>query len=636
MPEASGSEAPGPADTLRELHRTGRLAAEYPRVAGLLAGLSDTELLQAGHLLARLDPADVTAEHPDTPSLTVAVTGHGTLPALVPALTAQLARHGLLLRPHVGDFDGYVFDLGDPDSGLYAARPDLVTCVLDPAVIFDDVPVPWRPDDVERAWERKLKLIDGLAERFEAAGRGVLVLNTVPLPRRFPAQLVDHLARARLGAVWREANARLLRMAERRPSVYVLDLDPLVADGVPADDLRQSVYAKAHLSAGLLAEYAREVGHIARHLTGRTAKALALDLDGTLWGGVLGEDGPEGIEIGEGMRGEAFGAFQRVVKQIGAQGVLLAAVSKNDLEPVRAVLDSHPGMTLREKDFVRIAASWGPKNESIADLAATLNIGTDAFVFVDDSPYECGLVRHSLPGVTVIRVDGEPALHLDRLLRDGWFTTRELTADDRARVDRYRVEVVRKDFLDGFESIEDYLHELRVEVRLTAADDADTARISQLTQRTNQFNLTGLRLGRTEVRERVADPDALVLAVRTRDRFGDNGLVGAVLTRRVGATVHIENFLLSCRVFSRGIEPTALAAILRYARSTGAEEVLADYRKTAKNHGARDFYPRYGFEQVAEDGPTTTYRHDLADIVDTPDHITLTEELRPADLAGDA
>ncbi|MDN3359002.1 HAD-IIIC family phosphatase [Actinomadura sp. DC4] len=615
------------AGRLGELHRAGRLAAEYPQVSGVLADLSGPDLLRAGHLLARLDPDEVLREHPGVPVVTVAITGHGTLAPLVPALTAELARHGVVLRSCVSGFDGYVFDLSDPGSDLYAAGADLTLCVLDPAVVFDEVPVPWRPADVERVAAEKLGLLTRLAGRFAEAGRGTLVLNTLPLPRHLAAQLTDHRSRALLGAVWREANARLLRLAETRTELVVLDLDPLLAEGVAAHDPRLDAYAKAHLSPDLLARYAREVGHLAREVAGRTKKCLVLDLDETVWGGVLGEDGADGIEVADGHRGEAFRSFQRVAKQIASQGVLLAAVSKNDPEPVRAVLRDHPGMTLREEDFVRVVANWRPKHENLRELAEALNLGVDAFVFVDDSAYECGLVRRELPGVAVVRVDDEPARHVERLLADGWFDVRTVTADDRARVARYRDELTRKDFLDGFDSIEDYLRELRITVRVSAAEEPDVPRVSQLTLRTNQFNLTTRRLQPAEVRALVEDPSAYAIAIRAADRFGDSGLVGAVFASRDGDAVTIDNFLLSCRVFSRGIEQAGLSAVLRTARESGATAVYGVYRPTARNGVVRDFYPRYGFRPVAEDGTAVTYRHDLADIVPAPGHIDLTENL---------
>jgi FkbH-like protein len=629
QPSSSTPVPQSPVNSLLELSRGGRLVTDYPLVRGLLAGLPEPELSRAGRLLARLDPDEIRHRHPAVPNVTIAVTGHGTLSALIPVLTGELARHGLLLRPVLGAFDSYVTDLLNPASKLYAAQADLVLCVLDPAVLFDEVPLPWDPDTVQRVAHAKLNLIERLAAQFESTGNGSLVLNTMPLLRSFDAQLVDFRSRARLGAVWRETNARLLRLPENHPSVVVVDMDPLIATGVEASDARLSTYAKAHLSEGLLACYAREIGHLARHMAGFTKKCLVLDLDGTLWGGALGEDGIEGIEIGDGYRGEAFLAFQRVIKQIGSQGVIVAAVSKNDPEIVQQALREHPRMALREEDFVEVIADWRPKHENIAALADRLGLPTDSFVFVDDSRYERELVRRELPGVEVVDVDDEPSLHIEKLLRDGWFVTTELTEEDRVRARNYRVERARRSFLDTFGSASDYLDELGITVRLGRVAESDIPRISQLTLRTNQFNLTTRRLPPPAVRELVADPSTVVLAIRASDRFGDNGLVGAVFLRRVDDAIHIENFLLSCRVFSRGIEQACLARILRYAHATGAHAVFAAYRPNAKNSGVANFYPRYGFTLIGDDnsGDLTTFRHALTDIPAEPSHVRLVDAI---------
>ncbi len=627
MVRTGGSAADSPADVLLALSRSGRLGAEYPLVRSLVSALSGPELLRAGRLLARLDPAEVVRQHPAVPSVRIAVTGHGTLSALIPALTAELARHGMVLRPFLADFDSYVFDLSNPASSLHAERADLVLCVLDSTVVFDEVPVPWSPEDVERAFAAKLRLLGQLATTFESACRGTLVLNTMPLLRRFSGQLVDTRSRARLGAVWRQANAQLLRLPDLHRSVVVVDLEPIMADGVAASDVRLSVYAKAHMSPDLLAGYAHEVGHLARQTSGFTKKCLVLDLDNTLWGGVLGEDGIEGIEVGDGYRGEAFLAMQRVVKQIGSQGVLVAAISKNDQELVGQALNEHPRMAVREEDFVQIIANWQPKHDNLAALAETLGLAADSLVFVDDSTYECQLVRRELPGVAVVNVDDEPALHVKKLLHDGWFDVRELTAEDRVRASRYRGELARKTFLDGFDSLEDYLRELDVSVHLEQAAERDVMRISQLTLRTNQFNLTTQRLQPNEVRQLIEDAAAQVLAIHASDRFGDNGLVGAIFTRHESDLLHIDNFLLSCRAFSRGIEQASLSRVLQRARASGFRAVLATYRPSTKNHGVADFYPRHGFVSTASHETTITFRHDLAQIASAPAYVRVNESL---------
>ena len=626
-PVLPSDATPDTVGELLKLFSTGQAVARYPRVADLLATAAPEEFARACHPLARLDPDEVLKAHPDRTTVTIAITGHGTLSTLVPPLTGELARHGMLLRPFVSDFDSYVFDLMDPGSDLYGHGADLTLCVLDPMVIFDEVPAPWRPADVKQVFDEKLRTLERIAATFGAGAHGTLVLNTMPLPRRFSAQLVDHRSRSELGAIWREANAGLLRMAQEAPGLVVIDVDPLVAEGVAVTDPRMSTYAKAHLSSELLARYAREIGHLARHVIGKTKKCLVLDLDGTLWGGVLGDDGVEGIELSGSPRGEAFNSVQRVVKQIGSQGVLIAVVSKNELALVREAFRERLDAVLREDDIVRIIANWRPKHDNLTELAQALNLGLDSFVFVDDSALECGLVQSELPGVSVIRVDGDPALHVEKILRDGWFDSPVLTVEDQQRVARYQDELVRKDFLDTFDSVQDYLRELKVAVRLTAVQDSEIPRVSQLTLRTNQFNLTTRRLQQAQVRDLTADPASRVLVIHSRDRFGDNGLVGAVFIRQDGDVLRIDNFVLSCRVFSRGVEQAALAAILDHARAGGMRAVYGTYCPSKKNGAVKDLYPRYGFTPATEDGATLVFRHDLRQIPDRPEHVSLYEEL---------
>ncbi|GAA4254361.1 HAD-IIIC family phosphatase [Dactylosporangium darangshiense] len=606
------------------------LLAEYPDLPARLAEAGPDELLRTGRLLQRIDPADLRAKHPSLPAVSAAIVGHGTLATLRTALTAEAARHGLVLEATVGDFDGYVFDLGDPGSTVYQRQPQIVLCALDAEEVFANLEPGWTAEDAGAAAEALAGRVAGLAEHYVAHGTGVLVLNTVPLPAIHAHQLVDYRSRARLGIAWRAANTRLLELAATDPRIVVLDLDPIAAEGIAVHDPRMSTYAKAHLSDALLLRYARQAGHLCRALAGRTRKVLALDLDNTVWGGVLGDDGIDGIEVHETYRGEAFRAFQRVARQLGTQGVLLAAVSKNDLEPVQQALREHPGMTLREDDFAHVTANWQPKSDNLARLAETLNLGLDAFVFADDSPYECGLVRAELPQVAVVQLDDEPARHVTKLLRDGWFDALDVTAEDRARTALYRQEAQRSSFLQRFDSIEEYLAGLEVTVAFDAARAEHVPRLSQITLRTNQFNLTTQRLQQSDVRARLDDPAHLVLTIHAGDRFGDNGLVGAVFARRSADRLDIDNMLLSCRVFARGIEQTCLAALLRHARATGVREVHAGYVATAKNGNVRDLFPSYGFAVATDDGASRTFRHDLTDVIEPAPHVRLVTQLEGA------
>ncbi|SEK59271.1 HAD-IIIC family phosphatase [Streptacidiphilus jiangxiensis] len=633
--EASGPEPESAFDRLRALNTEGRLAAEFPSLPSLLAevaaGESGTaDLARAGQFLARVAPDDILAAHPDTTVVSVAVAGHSTVGPVAGPLTAELARHGFALRLSLGDFDGYLRELQDPESHLHTAGTDLALVILDAQAVFDELPPVWRVEDLERAATGKLAQLAVLVERFAAReGAGTLVLNTLPLHRHHTHQLVDLKSRAALGVAWREFNAGLLKLAARHERVVVVDLDPLVAQGGSLNEPRMASYAKANLGEELLARYAREIGHLARTLKGRSKKVLVVDLDNTMWDGILGDDGADGIAAATTFRGEAFGNFQKIVRQIGSQGVLLAISSKNDQEPVLEVLRTHPDMQLRDTDFVRINANWNPKDANLRDIADRLNLGIDSFVFVDDSPFETGLVASSLPEVAVVRLDEEPALHIDKLLADGWFDVRELTAEDRERGALYRVEADRQDLLDSSGSMEEYLDKLGVKVQVAVVGDGDLARVAQLTLRTNQFNLTTERLQPAEVRARLDDPAHLVLSVRSGDRFGDNGVVGALFAHREGERLHIDNLILSCRVFARGIEQTTVASLLAHARDgLGVTEVTAAYRPTKKNHRVKDFWPSLGFEQTSEtEEGELGFTHSLAALPEVPTYVHLDADL---------
>ncbi|MGW3652018.1 HAD-IIIC family phosphatase [Streptomyces sp. NPDC000878] len=624
-----------PLDRLRSLRR---YAPEVPALLAELAAGPDPfgALQSAGRALARLDPADGTPLH-DEDRVTVTISGSGTLDGLTASLTAEFARHGLQLDAVTRDFGAWERDLLDTGSALYAPTTALSLCVLDASVLFAPLPLPWTVADAASAADELLARLDSLAARHGEHASGLLVLNTLPLLHTHTHQLVDLRARAELSALWREFNAGVLRLALRHPRTQVIDLDPLVAAGGPVRDARLAAYAKARLGSELLARYAREVGHLARALRGRTRKVLVLDADQTLWDGVLGDVGPEGIAAAGTIRGEAFGGFQRVVRQLAAQGVLLAVCSKNDPEPLLTVLREHPDMVLREPDFVRVQASWGPKDAGLRQIAGRLNLGTDSLVLADDSAFERGQVAGALPAVALVPLDDEPALHAERLLADGWFDVPELTDTDLRRAAQYRSEGDRQRLREGAQSYEEYLAQLGVVVELAAlrTDQVSrTARVAQLTQRTNQFNLTPRRMSAPEVREYADAPDGLVLTVGTRDKFGDNGLVGAVFVRRDRTTGwHIENALLSCRVFGRGIEQAVFAALLEGAREAGTPAVYGSYRPSARNGRVRELYPTLGFEATdgtgepdgpdRMDGTTAVFRHPLLVLPEVPAHITL-------------
>ena len=605
---------------LRASAERGHLAADYPSVAPLLAGLDRADLARAGRLLVRLDPDEVLRHHPGTRTVTAVLTGSSTLGGLTAPLTAELARTGLLLRPHLSDYDQWTADLAGPPP---VEAPDLLLCLLDAEAVLRTLPSPWRVEDAERAAAETLAQLTALAERHDRDGSGTLVLNTVPLLPGHTRQLLDHASRTGLGILWREFNIGLLRLAARLDRVSVVDLDPLLAEGGPVHDVRLAAYAKAQFGDELLARYAREAAQLARARFGQTRKVLVLDLDGTLWDGVLSDDGPDRIAAAGTLRGESFGRFQRVVRQLGSQGVLLAVSSKNDREPVLDVLREHPDLVLRADDFAAVEADWSPKAGHLLSIAGQLGLALDSLVHVDDSPVECALIRAAHPGVAVVELGDDPAEHVQRLLAEGWFDVPALTSEDRARPAQYQAEAARRDALPESPSA-DHLASLAMEVALSPVQPHEIDRVAQLTLRTNQFNLTGERLQAADVRARLADGDRRVLAVRSRDRFGDQGVVGVVFISRTRSGLRLDNVLLSCRVLSRGVEQAVLAAVLTEAAAVGLTSIDATFRPTPRNQRNRDFYPSLGFQPLSACPQTLDFRHDLTSLPDVPAHLFLT------------
>lgn len=619
-----------PLARLRDLAGQGDLTEHYGSVAGILAGIAadgtTADLIRAGTLLKRLDPDLVKERHPGTQAVSLAVTGWSTLDGLIAPLTAELARHGWVLEPDISDFASYRKDLSDTTGRLYTGSFEAVLCVLDAQAVLDRLPGPWTASDVEAAASDFGTELEELTERYLTEGSGRLVLNTIALPRSLTHQIIDHATRCQIGIVWRELNIRLLRLAARSDRIAVIDMEPLMAASGPLSDARMAQYAKMRLSDELLAAYAREVAHLLRAFRGRSRKVLVLDLDNTLWDGILGDDGPDGITAASTLRGEAFGAFQRVVRQLASQGVLLAVCSKNEENPVLHVLSAHPDMALRQQDFVKIVANWQPKDANLRLIAQDLDLGLDSFVFVDDSPAECGLVASTLPQVAVVGLNDEPALHVERLLMDDWFATPRLTDEDRRRSESYHTLAARQQLRDAAGSAESYLRDLGVTVTVSRAKGFEAERLSQLTLRTNQFNLTGERLSAAEVTTRGADPEYLVLSVRSADRFGDNGLIGAVFARPRGSELHIDNMLLSCRVFDRGVETAAMVSLLTHARALGRTAVTGTYRATERNRRFADFYPTLGFTRGDSTEAEAEFRHSLEEVPGVPDHLQLAND----------
>ena len=330
-----------------------------------------------------------------------------------------------------------------------------------------------------------------------------------------------------------------------------------------------ALFARQPIASAALNDLARLHVRYLRALAGKARKCLVLDLDNTLWGGVVGEQGPLGVALGADYPGSAFVAFQRAVRDLQKRGVILAIASKNNPPDVDEVFEKNQAMLLRKSDFAVLEVGWNEKTESLVRIAKKLNIGLDHLVFVDDNPVECSRVEEVLPAVRVICLPEQPELIVDALFADGLFDTLSLSAEDMQRTELYQrreqAEAMRRDDVP----IEEFYRDLNMSVVLAPVRPASLARAAQMTQKTNQFNTTTIRCSEADVSARLAANDWWVRTVKVADRFGDHGITGLVMARANNDHVDIETFLLSCRVIGRTVETAILARLAALGEGRG-------------------------------------------------------------------
>jgi len=347
-------------------------------------------------------------------------------------------------------------------------------------------------------------------------------------------------------------------------------------------------------------------------ILGINRKCLVVDLDGTLWGDVIGDVGLEGIELGEGTpRGEAFKAFQQHLKTLHDRGVLLAVCSKNDEANARLPFERHPETVLRMDDFSAFYANWKPKSENLRAIAQELDLSPAALVFVDDNLAECEQVRQALPEVGIVELPEDPAIYPRELDAGCWFETVRITDEDRKRNEQYRLRTLTQQVSEQAVDLSDFLASLQMQAKIERIDDTNLARTTQLINKTNQFNLTTRRLTQSEVQRISEDSSHESLAVRLADRFGDHGLISVMTSHVDGRALVIDDWLMSCRVLKRGIERFLRNELVTRARDRGLEEIRGIFIPTGRNELVRDLYSELGFEMIEDDAARIEYRLDL-------------------------
>jgi len=536
-----------------------------------------------------------------------------------PALVVQGFLSGLAVQIHRGGFGQFRQEIVDPDSRLYGFEPEFVIL----AVEGED----WAPmlyhqflDHTEASLnaciaqigDEARALVQALRRRSAAT---VLMHNFAP-PRRSRLGILDAQLAGGGQAQWvHRMNEALAAVCRESQGTYVVDYAGLVArfGATRWYDERMRLYARAPIAADQWGHLAAEYMRYCRAVRGLAKKCVVVDLDNTLWGGVLGEDGPYGIRLGSEYPGSAYRAFQQELLNLTRRGVLLAIASKNNVADVDEVFAQNTNMVLKPEHFSSLQIHWQPKTESLAWIARQLNIGLEHMVFIDDNPVECEEVSRALPMVKVICLPRQPELFVDALLEDGLFDALALSAEDSRRGELYRQRDQAEALRAESGSLEEFYRSLGMEVTIAPVSKPSLARAAQLTQKTNQFNVTTVRCTEAELVERMRSGEWLLATVSVRDRFGDNGIVGLLMARPDRRALDIDTLLLSCRVIGRSVETAMLAFVCAEAGRRGLSEVRGRIVPTAKNVPVRQVFAHHGFTQVANgDSGETAWRLSLA------------------------
>ncbi|HEX3880552.1 MAG TPA: HAD-IIIC family phosphatase, partial [Bryobacteraceae bacterium] len=409
-------------------------------------------------------------------------------------------------------------------------------------------------------------------------------------------------------------NAELWESERTSRGAFILDIDGIASEFGKSrwEDHAAWEISRQYPSAGAVPLLARHAAALIRGIRGLSSKCLVLDLDNTLWGGVIGDDGLEGIQLGGTGSGASYKLFQEYVRDLKRRGVLLAVCSKNDHANAILPFQQHPEMLLKEEDITVFRANWDPKEANLRAIAEAINIGTDALVFIDDNPAERARIRQTMPEVEVVELPANPTAYRHALHDALRFEATSITEEDLLRHQSIRANAQREELATSAGSPEAYLQGLGMRVTVERFTPVNLARIVQLINKTNQFNLAGVRTSESEVRGWMERDNFYSQTIRLTDRFGDFGLTGIIFGFYEEGALRLRNWLMSCRILGRGIEECMLANLVKHARAAGANSIEAQYIPTPKNGMVSGLYPRLGFEAVTKtDDGNVSYRLDL-------------------------
>lgn len=565
-------------------------------------------------------------------SVRVALLSSFSIELVEDPLVAHAYTEGLGVRLYRPGFDQYQQQILDRATGLYDFEPDLIILAVDgwrwaPELYRDFLGN--RDAQASALIDATVSKVHSLLVELRRRTTAAVLLHSLPYPRYPVLGILDATFKDGQRELIARTNGRLGAMAREVGAVYMVDIDAL-AGSIGHDawhDARLDLFARSPIGRSAMDALARVYLRFLRAMTGFTRKCVVVDLDDTLWGGILGEVGPRGIALGAEYPGNAYVAFQRALLELRGRGVLLAVASKNNERDVEEVFAEHPAMVLKLDHFSARQIHWQPKSTSISRIAEMLNLSPRHLVFLDDNPVECAEVERAHPSITTIELPTQPELFVQALLHEGLFDGLSFSVEDTRRAELYEQRDAAERLRANSTSIEAFYRSLHMRVHLERVDTHNIGRASQMTQKTTQFNATTRLYTEADLAARLKSPNWTMLTMRVVDKFGDNGIVGLLLAERNGDVYDVDTLLMSCRVINRGAETCMLHWLAAAAKAEGLAALEGWILPTARNVPVRDVYERHGFTAVQTTDRGTKWRLDLVTAtVDSPSWLDIVDQ----------
>lgn len=542
-------------------------------------------------------------DHTNLPSVKVALVGDTATQLLATAVRGAAVDMGFNIDLYEADYNQIEQQFLDPGSDLH--HSDAQWIVLFQATHqLAALHAAMSPADRNMLAQQRLDFVESIVTDVAWAGRRILCLNYPEIDDTVYGNYANQVESSLLWQT-RMLNVGLMQLAARYDNLSIVDIAAVQAQVGRNQMFAPSVYVSTEmvLSIDALPLVAYRIVETIAAQRGTFHKCLILDLDNTLWGGVIGDDGIEGIQLGHGLGiGRAFTDLQLWAKKLQQRGIILCIVSKNDEAVAKQPFLNHPDMVLRLDDIAVFIANWQTKVDNIRAIQQVLNIGFDSMVFLDDNPFERAIVREHIPGITVPELPEDPAEYLEYLYSLNLFETASASEVDNKRTRQYQQEAQRMQLKSTFANEYEFLESLGMQATVEPFNTFNTPRVAQLTQRSNQFNLRTVRYSEDDIKQLAQAPEVIDMAFSLKDRFGDHGLIAVVVMRPIDAeSLLVDTWLMSCRVLKRGMECFTLNQMVEAARSRGYKRIVGEYLPTPKNGMVANHYPELGFQPLEAD-----------------------------------